>query len=389
MRATVSIIRYLSGYVEFCAQGGFPERFLNLCKLNGISLWRVENDGVKVKACTSAKEFERLEKPAKNSGMTVKTLETKGIPFWAKRHKWRCGVLVGVVAAVCFVWYMSGFIWEVEIAQEEGVKVIGFTENLEKSGVRVGARRSKIDIPAVQERLLEIYPELSWVSLNIFGDKVLVEYTPAKPAPEITDVSTPSNIIAEKGGKIVLIEGYRGTNEVTEGVYVSEGSLLISGVIANSDGSESLCRASGKVFAETKNKFTSATICENKVYTSSEIKIRYRVDLFGIEIPLGIKAKMQLACETPVGLEVNSALLPVGIIRDEGMAFSKATVNYNESERDALNLLYCVKEKRAKLKGATIKDVAFSKEQSESGSNLTMTVICVEDIALEKRVFVE
>ena len=124
----ISIFRYVSGYVEFCAEGGFSERFLNLCKLNGISLWNVKNDGVKVKACTSAREFKNIEKPAKNSGMTVKILENKGIPFWAKRHKWRCGLLVGLVVAVCLVWYMSGFIWEVEIAKEEGVKINNFTE---------------------------------------------------------------------------------------------------------------------------------------------------------------------------------------------------------------------------------------------------------------------
>ncbi len=389
MRATISIIRYFSGYVEFCAQGGFPERFLNLCKLNDISLWNVKNDGVKVEACTSAKEFEWLEKPAKNSGMTVKTLETKGIPFWAKRHKWRCGLLVGLVVAVCFVWYMSGFIWEVEIAQEEGVKIIGFTENLEKLGVKAGARRSKIDIPAVQEKLLEIYPELSWVSLNIFGDKALVEYTPATPAPEITDTSTPSNIIAKKSGRIVLMEGYMGTNEVKEGAYVSEGSLLISGVIANSDGSESLCRATGKVFAEAKNEFTAATPCESKLYTSNDLKVRYRIDLFGLEIPLGLSTKMHLVNETPVGLKVNSTLLPVGVIRNEGMAFSEGVVSYNEVECDTLNLLSCIKAKRRELKNADIKEIAFINEHSESEGNLTITVVCVEDIALEKPVFVE
>ncbi len=385
----VSIIRYLSGYVEFCAQGGFPERFLNLCKLNGISLWNVKNDGVKVEACTSAKEFERLEKPAKNSGMTVKTLENKGIPFWAKRHKWRCGVLVGLVVAVCFVWYMSGFIWEVEIAQEEGVKIINFTENLEKLGVKAGVRKSKIDIPEIQEKLLEIYPELSWVSLNVFGDKALVEYTPATPAPEITDTSTPSNIVAKKNGRIVLMEGYRGTNEVKEGVYVSEGSLLISGVITNSDGSEAMCRATGKAFAETKNKFTATASCENKVNISNEVKVRYRVDLFGFEIPLGLKPKMQIACETPVGLEVNSSLLPVGVIRDEGVAFRDGTAGYNDVECDTLNLLSCIKAKRSELENAEVKEISFINKQTESGRNLTMNVSCVENIALEKPVFVE
>ena len=194
----VSLIRYASGYVQFCAEGGFPERFLNLCKINGISLWNIKNDGVKVEACTSATEFKNIAKPAKNSGMTIKIIKNKGIPFWAKRHRWRCGAVFGVVMSICLIWYMSGFIWEIEIVEEDGVKINNFTQTLAELGVRPGARKSKIEIIDVQEKLLAAYPELSWVSLNIFGDKAQIEYTPSTPAPEVTDTKTPSNIVAAK-----------------------------------------------------------------------------------------------------------------------------------------------------------------------------------------------
>ncbi len=385
----ISFFRYVSGYVEFCAEGGFSERFLNLCKLNGISLWNVENDGVKVKACTSAREFRSIEKPAKNSGMTVKTLENKGIPFWAKRHKWRCGLLVGLLVAVCLVWYMSGFIWEVEIAEEDGVKIDNFTENLAELGVKPGVRKSKIDIPEVQEALLGMYPELSWVSLNIFGDKAKIEYTPATPAPEIVDTKTPSNIVASKSGKIILIEGYGGTNAVKEGAFVTEGSLLISGVKTNADGSEKFVRARGKVFAETKNTFLSEIEYENSLKTSSEISVRYRVDLFGIKIPLGFKPENGIVTETDVPLMVNSTILPVGVIRDEGIEFTRKSVKYNSEEIDMMNFLCCVKEKRNVYKDADIKKVSYTESESQQSEILTMTIVCVENIASEKVAYVE
>ncbi len=387
--STVSVLRYITGYVEFCAQGGFPERFLNLCKVNGLSLWNVENDGVKVKACTSAREFKNMEKPAQNSGMTLKILENKGIPFWAKRHKWRFGVLVGVFVAVCLVWYMSGFIWEVEIAQEEGVKINNFTETLADLGVKPGVRKSKIDIPQVQEALLGKYPELSWVSLNIFGDKAKIEYTPATPAPEIVDTKTPSNIIAAKSGKIILIEGYGGTNAVKEGVFVSDGSLLISGVKTNADGSEALVRARGKVFAETKNTFTSQVEYENVFKMSTEIRVRYRLDLFGLKIPLGFKPKEETIAETDIPLTVNSTILPVGIIRDEGVAFGETKGEYNSQEAYMLNLLACIKEKRNNYYDADIKKISFTESDTKTGKRLAMKIVCVENIATEKPVYVE
>ena len=385
----VSVVRYVSGYVEFCAEGGFPERFLNLCKLNGVSLWNVKNDGVKVKACTTAGEFKNIEKPAENSGMTVKILRTKGIPFWAKRHKWRCGVIVGLAFAVCLVWYMSGFIWEVEIVEEKGVKIESFTQTLAELGVKPGVRKSKIDIRSVQEELLNIYPELSWVSLNIFGDKAQIEYTPSNPAPEIVDTKTPSNIIAVKSGEITLVEGYDGTNSVKEGAFVSEGSLLISGVKTNSDGSEKLVRARGKVFARTKNEFLSKTNTLNKTKITSEISLRYRVDLFGISLPLGLKPEGDFICVTEIPLEVNSVILPVGVTREEGVVFSESNVEYNQIEANMLNFLVCIKEKRDEYKDAEIEKISFSEKVEKNDKFLIMKIICVEDIGIEKAVYVE
>ena len=35
------LLRLITGYVKFRAAGRFPERFMNLCRLNGIILWDI------------------------------------------------------------------------------------------------------------------------------------------------------------------------------------------------------------------------------------------------------------------------------------------------------------------------------------------------------------
>ena len=75
----IQILRLLKGYVEFCADGGFPERFINLCNIKGINLWNVKNDGVKVLAFTTEREFQELKIPAENSGMTIKIIKSRGL----------------------------------------------------------------------------------------------------------------------------------------------------------------------------------------------------------------------------------------------------------------------------------------------------------------------
>ena len=39
----VNFVRFILGYICFTATGGFPERFLNLCRLNKIILWDLKN----------------------------------------------------------------------------------------------------------------------------------------------------------------------------------------------------------------------------------------------------------------------------------------------------------------------------------------------------------
>ncbi|MBQ5823718.1 MAG: sporulation protein YqfD [Clostridia bacterium] len=53
------IYRLLCGYVSFTAQGGFTERFLNLCGRNRIYLWNLRLNKNNITACTSAKHYKK------------------------------------------------------------------------------------------------------------------------------------------------------------------------------------------------------------------------------------------------------------------------------------------------------------------------------------------
>ena len=72
---TKNLIDLFFGYVQSSAVNGFPERFINLCNIRGINLWNVKNDGVKVTAFTTEREFQELKIPAENSGMSLKIIK--------------------------------------------------------------------------------------------------------------------------------------------------------------------------------------------------------------------------------------------------------------------------------------------------------------------------
>lgn len=385
----IQILRLLKGYVEFCAEGGFPERFINLCNIKGINLWNVKNDGVKVFAFTTEQEFQELKTPAENSGMTLKIVKSRGLKSFVKCHKWRCGAVFGVVVAFLFWAFMSGFVWEIEIIETNGVNVEDFTESLEKLGVKIGARKSKIDIIQVQNQLLNEYSELLWVSLNIFGGKVQVEMSEFIEQKEITDTKTPVNIVAKKNGEIVLVKGYSGVNVSKEGDNVTKGSLLISGVVQNFDGSEYLTHARGQVFAKTQNKEKVICTYKNKCLMTSQKESRYYIYIFSLKLPLSFKTKGSFLSESRKLLEGGEAILPFGIIREDNASVVKKDVEYSQEEAKLLALFDAVKVKREKYNQTELESVGYEFVGNKNNGQMNIKINCIEDIAEEVKIQTE
>ena len=385
----IQILRLLKGYVEFCAEGGFPERFINLCNIRGINLWNVKNDGVKVVAFTTEREFQELKIPAENSGMTLKIIKSRGLKTFAKRHKWRCGAVLGIVMAFCFWIFMSGFIWEIEILETDGVNVEDFTESLADLGVKIGAKKSEIDIIQVQNQLMNEYNELLWVSLNIFGGKVQVEMSEFVEQKEITDTKTPINIVANKKGEIVLVKGYNGVNVVKEGDNVIKGALLISGVVRNFDGSEYFTHAGGEIFAKTKNNEKIICQYKNKAFATVEKASRYYLYIFSLKIPLGLKINDDFISESNKLLKSGETILPVGIIREDNFRKTPRNTEYSPKEAMLFGLLQGVELKREKYNKTELKKVEYEFVDKENSGVINVKINCIEDIASESRIFTE
>ena len=385
----IKLLKWLQGYVIFEATGGFVERFLNLCKINSINLWSVKNDGVKVEAFTTSGEISKLSIPAQRSGMDVKIVKKCGLPFFLKAHKWRCGAFLGVLLMSLVLWLLSCFIWNVEIVSTTGVKIEGFTEKVEEMGVEIGARKSKIDILQFQEELLNSFSELSWVSLNIFGTKAQIEYTCGKPQLPVTDTKSPTNVVAGKSGEVIRVEGYLGENKVKHGQNVTKGSLLISGVVKNADMSETLVHAKGKVFARTQNEISKElSFLQNPKITQNWDSF-FEFRFFGFSIPLGKLEFDDIKSVSPMLLEGNGTILPIGVNRTDAIFLSEQSVTHTAEECALWCLLKCVVDKRSEYGEAELENVEYSLTQATDKAAVVTRIECVENIAVECPMSVE
>ena len=386
----IKLLRLLLGYVEFQATGGFPERFLNLCNINGITLWNVQNDGVKVKACTPIKAYRNIRKPAHKSGMKVKITRKRGLPFFVKYNKARVGVLIGAFVSVVLLFLSSCVLWDVEVTGNTKIKNEELLESLSGYDVRVGSVKSEIDTKSVESQLLKEYPELSWASINIFGMKAVLEVKENKDMPEIIDDNIPMNIVAKKDGRIILVNGYSGTNVVKENDVVLSGDLLISGIKINQDGSERAVRAKGKVFAETTTNLSAEISRFQEVKVISETNIRHKIYVLGVEIPLWVKCKGEKLYNDKKLLKGDSTMLPLGITWDVSYVLNYETIELTDEEISLLSLSEVVKKKRNEFSDeCEILKTEYKKKATEKGIVIENKVVAKENIALEKELFVE
>lgn len=384
----INLLRLLQGYVIFEATGGFAERFLNLCKINSIVLWNVKKEGVKVTAFTSEADFKRINIASSKAGMEIKIIKKRGLPSFVTLHKYRLGVFFGVLAVAFAIFYMSTLIWRVEIVSNDGVKINNFTETIEQTGVKIGARKSEINIPQVQQQLLDAFPELSWVSLNIFGCKAQIEYSYARKALPIVDNNLVTNVVARKSGEIVLVDGNEGANKVKVGENVAEGTLLISGVIVNGDGTESFVHARGRVMARTKNKHIVYSPEKTDLLVTTQTKVVYKPVFFGITFPLG-RVTGNVKTETTTYLNGNNEQLPLGITRVDCVVLQKQEGQLSQEQKRLMCLYGAVENKRNEYSSARLEKVRYSYSSEGDSVGVSTEIVCIEDIALEKELEVE
>lgn len=385
----IQLLRLLKGYVSFTAEGGFPERFINLCNSNGIVLWDVKNDGVKVKAFTTLRDFKRIENPAENSGMEIKDVTERGLKAFINRYKYRFGLCLGALIAVFIIAFLSGSIWEIEIVSESGVNVEAFTESLAESGVKKGARKSKIDILKVQEEMMYKHSDLLWISVNIFGSKAQVEITTVTHKKESPDMKTPTNIVAKKDGVVTLVKGYYGVNAVKEGVNVAKGTLLISGVGKYADGSEYFTHAKGEVYAKTENEATQAINRKFKGFISSENKSIYGLEIFSLKIPFGRIYDETINAEAYTYLKSKDTYLPLAVFRIDSHTVKESEISLTDNQC----MLYCLSQlvemKREEYKNAEIYEELYFSETGHGNFILKQSLNCIENIAVEQSIMVE
>ncbi len=312
----IKLIRFLLGYVEFTCEGGFSERFVNLCFANGIRLWDVRaSDGVTA-AKASLAAFKRIDIPAEKSGMTVNVRTRSGLPVIIYNNRSRVVFLVSSVISCAIVFILSSMIWSVTVSGCESFAASQIIDIFASYGVKPGVFADNIDVDYVQDSVVGTNPGIIWCSVNIVGSRAFIEIRERVTAPDMHSSDNPSNIVAGCDGVLTRLEVYSGAGAASEGNAVLKGQLLISGTLERADGGVKRMNADGRIEIR-RNDFLSVGTGENDPrFSVKEMKTRVSVYFFGLEIPFGITRDCDEKSRTESMLTSDGVTLPVGGVTD-------------------------------------------------------------------------
>lgn len=390
----VRLFKFLRGWVEFKVSGGFHERFLNLCNVNGLTLWDVQKKGQELHASTDIKCYKKMHTFARRTGSVVKITKKAGAPFLLHRYKHRVGLLIGLTVFVVVIAVLTSFVWSVEVEGNEKLKsdeVIGFYQEL---GVKKGARVSSFHLKDLENAGMAEFPEISWVSINTYGSKVVIEIREAVTAPDRIEKEKPCNIVAAMDGLIVKMQVFDGFPVMKEGDSVSAGDMIVSGISESLVTKDTFYKRSNAVVVARRTRTISVEVSRNEDIKSFTEKSKSKnfVTFFNITIPLhfGGEPEGQYQLESyDKEFKIAKTVLPISFHKRVYKEFevSQKQLTIDEmTEKGTQD----IKEKLKRIKGLEqCEEENFTVSESEEGVTVTGTFTTLENIAKEQEIEIE
>lgn len=374
------LYRFSVGFIEAEFSGDVAEVILNICAKNGISLWNIRRRGKKIRCYITVRDFKALPSVAKKSGIRAHILKKMGLPFIINRYKRRFGIPAGAALFFCFLYFMSAFIWTVEVNGNKTVPASEILAVCETIGIKEGVLKSKINPQIAKQELLLSQDGLAWASVNIEGSLASVNVTETKEKEQ--DNSTATNLKAAADGIITKIDVTSGNCVVKVGDTVAKGQLLVSGVIER-ENSTRFVHSSGSITARTEREITvSADFKRTVSEKTGEIKKRSVLSFFGIKIPLylgGVKGSFESRTDTKEA-ELLGKTLPIRLTTKYFQMTDEKQVTL--SEKELLKELDELLKNMVKGENIDIFEVKNRQyDETEDGITLKAVISAEENIA--------
>lgn len=245
------LYRYIHGYRRILITGASADRFINQLSELRIPFWGIEwIDEFSLWISVFPKDEARVLLAANRTLCNVELLNQVGASEALRGVFSRYVFLVGVAACLCTVLFFQNFLLFYDVSGNVTVSDDAILRGLESIGIGVGTLGADLNPKWIKDHMLELFPQLQWVTVTQNGSCANVVVRERPQTPMLSDRRVLANVIASKAGMITEQYILEGQALKQPGDLVEAGEMLVSGVV-DLETRFSIVRAKAEIYAKT------------------------------------------------------------------------------------------------------------------------------------------
>ncbi|MCH5138153.1 sporulation protein YqfD [Clostridiaceae bacterium UIB06] len=226
----LNLKKYKSGIITIEIQSLIPEKFVNLMWKNGVYIRNIKKKSITTMTMEiSLKDYDKIEGIAKKTKTKIRIVGRRGLAFLLIKVKRRVALVAGIVLFISIIYYLSTFIWNIEISSDKYLSPYEIRQQLNSYGIKSGISKKNINVYDIEEKLMKNNDSIMWVRARVEGANLKISAAERQSPPTIVSEESPCNLVARRDGEVVRVYTTAGTPVVKTGDVIRKGQILVKG----------------------------------------------------------------------------------------------------------------------------------------------------------------
>lgn len=381
------MLGWLLGRVRFRAEGGDAEKLLTACAGQGIPVSGVRATALGFTAWTPARCYHRLRPLARRSHTRVRLAKKQGLCFVLLRWRGRWGLVLGPLVLAAVLAFSGNVVWAIRFDGLPAAQQIQLRSQLLQAGIWEGAWLRPDSLDAARQELLAQNEEYSWLTLNFYRGRLVVEASQLRPAPELPQGRS-CDLVSVADGVVLEVNIQSGQPLCSPGQTVAKGQQLAAGRYQDRDGRLFEVQSAGEVMAQVTFRCQAQQPMETTVaLPQSGGRRGRRLLVLGQTIPLGPQPQAgpeEQASVTSRPLTILGFALPATLEETWVTGSVQQKVTFTEEQALELAKLACREQLLQQLPGAEIQSERVYSRLEQGKLQVEMELVAVAQIAQQQ-----
>lgn len=222
--------KYKKGIIRIEIHSIMPEKFINLLWKNNVYVKNIKKINITTVAMDiNLKDYDMVQDISKRTNTKIRIINRKGISFFMIKTRKRKTLVGGIVIFAGMIYFLSTYIWFIDITTEKNITPFELRNQLKTSGIVPGINKRKIDVYELEEKIVKDNEDIMWARARVQGARLKINIAERQEPPKIEVDDSPCDIVAKKDGEIVRVYSKGGTSVVKKGDIVKKGDMLVKG----------------------------------------------------------------------------------------------------------------------------------------------------------------